>query len=145
MYQRILLAYDGSREGRAALRQGARIAKQGNAETFLLACMRIPDEAKIDAILPPELTQSAIDENQKILDEGVEILSGHDINAIGYLRHGDPSQVICQFAIEHHIDLIVLGHKPKSALARWWRGSVESSILEHAPCSVLIALDEQPE
>ena len=145
MYERILLAYDGSREGREALRQGAVIARQSEAETFLLACMRLPDEVKIDAVLPPELTQKAIDESQKILDEGVEILSGHDINAKGFLRHGDPSQVICQFAIEKHVDLIVLGHKPKSTLARWWRASVGSNILEQAPCSILIAMDDQPE
>jgi nucleotide-binding universal stress UspA family protein len=37
MYKRILLAYDGSVEGRTALREGALLAKQCGAEVFLLS------------------------------------------------------------------------------------------------------------
>ncbi len=37
MYRKILLAYDGSTEGRRALREGAALARHCNAEVFLLA------------------------------------------------------------------------------------------------------------
>jgi hypothetical protein len=37
MYKRILLAYDGSVEGRTALREGALLARQCGAEVFLLS------------------------------------------------------------------------------------------------------------
>ena len=40
MYQRILLAYDGSLEGRTALREGALMARQCGAEVFLLSVLR---------------------------------------------------------------------------------------------------------
>ena len=39
MYKRILLAYDGSVEGRTALREGALLAKQCGAEVFLLSVL----------------------------------------------------------------------------------------------------------
>jgi nucleotide-binding universal stress UspA family protein len=39
MYKRILLAYDGSIEGRTALREGALLAKQCRAEVFLLSVL----------------------------------------------------------------------------------------------------------
>jgi nucleotide-binding universal stress UspA family protein len=39
MYKRILLAYDGSVEGRTALREGALLAKQCGAEVFLLSIL----------------------------------------------------------------------------------------------------------
>lgn len=145
MYQRILLAYDGSREGRAALVEGARMAKQNNAQIYLLACMRIPEAAKIDAVLPDGLTKNAVEEVQSVLNDGVALLKEQGIQATGYLRHGDPAREICQFAVEQAVELIVLGHKNQTTLARWWRGSVEFSILEHTPCSVLIALDRSPE
>ena len=35
MYRKILLAYDGSTEGRRALREGAALARHCNAEVFL--------------------------------------------------------------------------------------------------------------
>ena len=37
MYQKVLLAYDGSVEGRRALREGAKLAQLCGAEVFLLA------------------------------------------------------------------------------------------------------------
>ena len=39
MYKRILLAYDGSVEGRTALREGALLARQCGAKVFLLAVL----------------------------------------------------------------------------------------------------------
>jgi nucleotide-binding universal stress UspA family protein len=39
IYKRILLAYDGSVEGRTALREGALMAKQLGAEVFLLSVL----------------------------------------------------------------------------------------------------------
>ena len=41
MYNKILLAYDGSIEGRRALREGARIAQLCRAEVFLLAVVEV--------------------------------------------------------------------------------------------------------
>jgi nucleotide-binding universal stress UspA family protein len=39
MYKRILLAYDGSVEGRTALREGALLARQCGAQVFLLSVL----------------------------------------------------------------------------------------------------------
>ncbi len=39
MYKHVLLAYDGSLEGRTALREGALLARQCGAQVFLLAVL----------------------------------------------------------------------------------------------------------
>ena len=45
-----------------------------------------------------------------------------------------------QMASELGVDLIVLGHRQRlSFAARWWKGSVGASLLDYAPCSILIA------
>jgi nucleotide-binding universal stress UspA family protein len=37
--------------------------------------------------------------------------------------------------------VIVVGHKHlDSWAARWWRGSLSKSLIEHAPCSVLVVI-----
>ncbi len=41
MYKKVLLAYDGSIEGRRALREGAKLAQFCGAEVFLLAVVEI--------------------------------------------------------------------------------------------------------
>jgi nucleotide-binding universal stress UspA family protein len=44
LYKKVLLAYDGSIEGRRALREGARIAQLCSAEVFLLAVAEVSAE-----------------------------------------------------------------------------------------------------
>jgi nucleotide-binding universal stress UspA family protein len=41
MYKKVLLAYDGSVEGRRALREGAKLAQLCRAEVFLLAVVEL--------------------------------------------------------------------------------------------------------
>ena len=41
MYKKVLLAYDGSIEGRRALREGAKLAQLCRAEVFLLAVVEL--------------------------------------------------------------------------------------------------------
>jgi nucleotide-binding universal stress UspA family protein len=41
LYKKVLLAYDGSIEGRRALREGAKLAQFCGAEVFLLAVVEI--------------------------------------------------------------------------------------------------------
>ena len=48
MYKKVLLAYDGSVEGRRALREGAKLAQLCQAEVFLLAVV------EVSSIMTPE-------------------------------------------------------------------------------------------
>ena len=56
------------------------------------------------------------------------------------LGRGNPAEEVGRVAHEVGADLIVVGHREQSALARWWRGSVGASLLAHAPCSLLVAV-----
>ena len=56
MYRKVLLAYDGSIEGRRALREGAKLAQLCRAEVFLLAVVELSSIATPDAGLSFRLT-----------------------------------------------------------------------------------------
>ena len=72
MYKRILLAYDGSVEGRTALREGALLAKQCGAEVFLLSVL-----TDTGTLLLSEVTAGATvqmeEDFTEILDEGIGV------------------------------------------------------------------------
>ena len=73
MYKKVLLAYDGSVEGRRALREGAKLAQLCGAEVFLLAVV------EVSSIMTPEAGLTIpIDEQMEnykaILAEGVKRL-----------------------------------------------------------------------
>ncbi|MGH8688632.1 MAG: universal stress protein, partial [Burkholderiales bacterium] len=78
---------------------------------------------------------------QTVLDEGIASLKGQGFKAEGHLAVGEPVEEICRLAKELAVDLIVVGHNQKTSFAaRWWKGSVGASIIDYAPCSLLVAL-----
>lgn len=139
MYRDILLAYDGSRDSREALAQGARLAHICNARVLLLAVA--PPER---SVLPVEGMSLIVEyERRKILadlHEGLSVLQAQGLTCDIRLCVGNPAEQIVAVAHEIKADLIVVGHRNRSALARWWNGSIGASILDCAPCSLLIAV-----
>lgn len=142
MVRKILLAYDGTREGRVALLECGEIAPLLHAELHLLAVMRIPSGVFLsEGYVPESVMTSERQRFQEIVDEGVSLLTRGGYAAQGHLAFGEPVEAICRMADSLGTDLIVLGHRKQSAFAaRWWKGSVGMSLLECAPCSVLIAI-----
>jgi nucleotide-binding universal stress UspA family protein len=140
VFRTILLCYDGSREGRNALKQGADVALCMQAEAHLLGIIRgttlTPPEGVTEALMIGD-GQAA----ESILREGVEWLKAHGLEARGRLVFGDPLREIPACARELHADLIVVGHRSRGALARWWSDDESASLLEAAPCSILAACD----
>lgn len=50
----------------------------------------------------------------------------------------DPASAIVELAEEEGYDLIVIGNKGRSAVNRFFLGSVSSKVVHHAPCNVLL-------
>jgi nucleotide-binding universal stress UspA family protein len=145
MYRKIMLCYDGSVEGRNALKDGADVAIAMQAETHLLAIIRrIPTGG-----VPEGVNETTIrledEEAQRVLKEGVNWLKERGLAAHGYIAFGDPILEIDAAARQLGVDLIVLGHKHRSRLARWWSDSEDATLLERAPCSILVAVAPLPE
>lgn len=146
MYRHILLAYDGSKEGACALRQGAEVAQAMGAEVTLLAIIAVPNGALFaEAVGPADLRGREEALYREVLDFGLEKLAARGLKARGRIAYGVPVDEIIATATEVAADLIVLGHRRRGRLARWWSGSVGASLLPEAPCSILVALEEAGE
>jgi len=76
-----------------------------------------------------------------VLDAGVGRLRDAGLEVQGELVTGNSVDEIVRVAKAVGAELIVVGHKHlKSWTERWWRGSVSKSLIEHAPCSVLVVI-----
>lgn len=141
MYRKILLAYDGSQAGRDALKQGAELAVRCQADVHLLAVlatdtgMLLAESAGV-AVLPDRMQN----EVERALREGAELLREKGLKVETRIGVGRPAEEIGRAAREVGAELIVVGHREQSALARWWSGSTGASLLANAPCSVLVAI-----
>ncbi|MDY6816926.1 MAG: universal stress protein [Pseudomonadota bacterium] len=142
MYQTILLAYDGSQQGREALDQGAELASLCQARVYLLAVVAHElGVALAEAAAPSEdLPEREYQEVRRTLEEGAEGLRRAGLSVETRISNGNPAEEIGRMALEVGADLVVVGHREQTALARWWRGSVGASLLAHAPCSLLVAV-----
>lgn len=109
---------------------------------------------KPDAILhvvsvarPPEIADDVGTEAE--LEHARAYYSGHfgalsrrakaiGIDATLHLRVGHPADQIVDFADELGVELIVIGHRGRSAIERWLVGSVARAVIDHANCPVLV-------
>jgi nucleotide-binding universal stress UspA family protein len=144
MYRKILLAYDGSPNGREALAQAKNLASMSGATVRLLA---IIDPSENMLVVEG---MSFIPDNQRlvtqsVLDAGVRRLQGAGCAATNEVKYGNPAEQIALSAREMEADLIIVGHRDQGSLARWLNGSVGASILHHPPCSVLVAVKSSQE
>jgi nucleotide-binding universal stress UspA family protein len=137
-YRRIVLAYDGSLEGRAALREGALLARKLGAQIFLLsvvaesAGMRIGDAAYPDGVGQTRQTY------KDLFDEGIAWLRDKGMKPEGRIVEGEPAPTIAAYAKDVGADLVVVGHRKQSLLQRWWSGGAGAYLVDHLNCSLLI-------
>jgi nucleotide-binding universal stress UspA family protein len=143
MYKKILLAYDGSAEGQRALLDSQELAQWSHARMWLIAVVAPPPvsiAADVWAYGPedPDAERTRV---EGVLDAGVQRLRAAGIDAQGKVATGFAVDEIVRAAQDVGADLVVVGHKHLSSwAARWWRGSVSSSLIEHSGCSVLVVI-----
>ncbi len=144
MYQKIILAYDGSHESQQALLNCKDLSQWEHAKVHLLSV--IPYESNIsmghETSYYSEPDNKMKEEMQlSILNDGVAQLSAAGIETTGKLLRGDAVDQIVEYAKTISADLIMLGHQHRrNWLERWWAGSVPKALVEHAPCSVLVVI-----
>lgn len=139
MYQRIILAYDGSLEGRIALREGALFARMCGAKTFFLGVVPTSVGMTMAEAIHSGPGRQHIANHRAIFDEGLARLGSFGLAVSGRFVEGDPIRAISTLAREVSADLVVVGHRRQNLAERWWSGASGGYLVDHLNCSVLIA------
>ena len=139
MYKRILLAYDGSVEGRTALREGALLARQCGAEVFLLSVLVDPGTFMLTEVALAGASVQMENDFMDVLNEGVARLRQLGFDPVAKLVRGEPAKEIGAFAKQIEADLIVVGHRRQNAFDRWWSGPKGAYLMDYTDCSLLVA------
>ena len=138
MYKRIVLAYDGSREGLVALREGALLAKRCGAQVFLLSVLPNLINASPDGGVYGDAVGQQVEAYRAVLARGVAVSKQLGLDPVAKLVVGEPAPQIGAYAKEISADLVVVGHRRHNALERWWSGATGAYVSDHVGCSVLI-------
>jgi nucleotide-binding universal stress UspA family protein len=138
MFKHVLLCYDGSRAGRAALKQGAELAVLVGAQVHVLSIIssEVPDPVVLAGAAGHACMIDREGDYRKLLDESIEWLRVRGVSGKGYLTHGNT------LAKRLAVDLIVVGLYPRASGGRWWSGPDRQSLAERVNCAVFIARDD---
>jgi nucleotide-binding universal stress UspA family protein len=137
MFERILLAVDGSEHGYKAARTAADLARAMNSEKLRI----VVAFDKIPPFLGEPNLQRAIDsrlaEAQEILKKAIEIVGDIPAEVHTELIEGDAAEAIIEVARTRNSSLIVMGSRGLGRLAGLVLGSTSQKVVSHAPCPVL--------
>jgi nucleotide-binding universal stress UspA family protein len=139
VYNKILVAYDGTNHGKAALDQAKGLAQLCGAELHLLGIVQTTGfSALAEGAGPIDIWGMERKQIEAAMDAAVGELQGAGLTVASEIREGDPGNEIIGAAFDLRPDLAVVGHSDKGALARWFEGSVGAKIVRDLPCNLLI-------
>jgi len=140
MYKTIVMAYDGSSFSGAALAHASALADLTKAELHILSIASTSGSMAVaESLGGGDIWGQEEQELRERVEVTLKELSDQGLRVVGRVRCGDPADQIIAYAHEVKANLVVLGHVHKGALGRWLHGSVGVKLLDHLPCSLLVA------
>ena len=139
MYDRIVIAVDGSDEAQRAARRGLQLAQVFDATAAVLSvveqkALRLT-ETSAEKTQLRERRESAITEIEELASE-----LGHPVTTT--LTEGKPAVQISEYAAEQDADLIVVGRQGLTGLGRRLLGGVTEQVLHRSDVPVLVVPGE---
>jgi nucleotide-binding universal stress UspA family protein len=93
-------------------------------------------------VTPEEELNAALQHHRAVADEAVGRLAAAGRRARAVVLEGDPAGTLVRLAAKEEIDVIVLGTRGHTGLARLLLGSVARNVLLHADSSVLVVREK---
>ncbi|MEW9491372.1 MAG: universal stress protein [Candidatus Aramenus sulfurataquae] len=138
MFERILVAYDGSENAKRALLQGIELAKLFNSRLFVVEAIDLTVFYNA-GILPPLSALKDLEKKVKAdMAEATELAKSQGVDVITEVIEGDPATSVLDYAEKNNVDLIVVGSRGLSRFKRVFLGSVSTAILKHAKVPVMV-------
>jgi nucleotide-binding universal stress UspA family protein len=141
IFTKVLLATDGSESSALAALAALELSKRLGSEVHIIYVAREhPYLHAYHDLRHQEEEERFNSEDERMLGESVEYVrkAGGAVTE-SYLRVGEAAKEIVELAEELGAGLVVLGSNGRGRIRRTLMGSVSTSVLRHAHCSVLIA------
>jgi len=135
----VILAIDGSEQAEHATEFLCRLPLPGPVKVTLVSNVFIPsyEDETIDP-LNRDFRQHQEEETKRFHDRAATILSDFADSIERKIVHGHIGHSIVETGEEVHADLIVMGAKGHSQLARVLLGSTSDYVATHAKCNVIV-------
>ena len=138
MFERVLLAVDGSDHALHAARTAADLARAMNSNEFRIVVAY--------DFIPPYLGEpnlqyaidARIDDAKAIMKKAIEAVGQIPCEINTEMIEGSAAEAVLDVAVTRNSDVIVMGSRGLGTLAGLLLGSTSQKVVAHAPCPVLI-------
>jgi nucleotide-binding universal stress UspA family protein len=135
MYERVLIAVDGSDEAKHAARRGLELAAAFDATVDVL---HVVPTAALGLTQTAEERTQLRDRGEALLDEFEALASDVGQPVTTTLLDGEPAPAICEYVAEQGADLVVLGRQGETGLGKRLLGGVTERVLHQSSAPVLV-------
>ena len=147
MFNKILVAIDGSEPSLYTLEVAANTAKQNQAElTILTVVPPLPPIAQGHMrTYSADLEDKIFESHKKMVSEQAKNLgkTHPDVKTVPITMKGQPASRIIDASNDREVDLIVIGNSGNSGILNWMLGSVSRKVSESCSASVLIVKNKK--
>ncbi len=145
MFHTLLVPLDGTPQSDRVIDLAARAAATEQSRLHIL-CVVDPayvlSPGDTDGVEPDGLTYPPAAEQteraEHVVAAAIHRLRGSGLAAEGQVCGGQPGDAIVTEARRINADVIVMGHRHLSRLQRWVDPSTAGTVIERAPCPVLV-------
>jgi len=138
--KRILVGVDGSKESRKAVRLAAELARATKSLLFIASAVPpvIPVEGALELVVQEEEWERKEREQAKELVKEVAASIGPEVKVETLVVSGAPAIALADLAQSGEVELVVVGHRGRNAVARVLLGSVADRLVQISPKPVLV-------
>ncbi|KAA6447193.1 universal stress protein [Bacillus swezeyi] len=137
MYQKILLAVDGSAHSERSADHAIKIAKlAADAEVELIYVLDY-SKSKSEVLHSASLAELEHARRNKLknIEEKFETA---DVSYHITMKHGEPGPTIVSYANDHDFDMVIVGSRGLNSLQEMVLGSVSHKVAKRVNCPVMI-------
>ncbi len=142
LFEKILVAVDGSSASMRAVECARKMAKLTNATVILVHAF-----PKVSELLgEPNLSETIarhIEKAHDLVDPLAESLQAEGVQTVTEILQGPPADAILNVADARDVDLIIMGARGLGSLGSLLLGSVSQKVMSHAACPVMVVRAQQ--
>lgn len=137
MFNKILVAIDGSPASEKALAAAVDLATHYQARLTAIGVAEVPEVVgMVDEV--DELRQGAEGHFKQIGAAAAEYARSRGVALRSVVVRGHAADAIVRYAESEGVSLVVVGQHGHSRIARFFLGSTSDRVSEHCPCTVMI-------